>query len=446
VQVASLYDTLEVDTMQLKLFLGMNVCRTRAYPEVLRVMQEGSSFGKRFSTRGKGKFSLGVFSEFLGQGLATIDDGEEYKGLRTIMNPAFRKTTTDQMVESFVGVARNTVSMLEDAGDGTVDMQQVAMAATMDSIGRLHLKSDMGQVDLIRKSGSDAGGGPLDLSKLLKNITQNGQASLFFFQFGGRTLASLTPAYKDFKRMIGELDDMTAKIIADRKAMGLDGADDADALGALLRAQEHEEWLTNDLIRDQVVTLFFAGSDTTASTVAWTLYEMAKQPDMMRRIQAEVDGAAGRDPKDLETLPLLNGAISETLRMYPPAPLVSRDIMQDSIIDGCFIPAGSVIALDIYALHHDQKLWHDPDHWYPPRWTDDCEPIYKPRHPDALVPFASGQRACIGRYFALREAQVFLATLLGTFDFAPSEIEPQLIQALTIQSTNGINLNISKRK
>mmetsp|Transcript_2180 Transcript_2180/g.3363 ORF Transcript_2180/g.3363 Transcript_2180/m.3363 type:complete len:538 (+) Transcript_2180:237-1850(+) len=453
-QVARLYNEMDCDTLKLQMFSSSsNTIRTRSLSGVLNVLKDNKHYNKLLETRES--FNLGIFEEFLGRGLASIDDGPMYKELRSIMNPAFRKVTTDSMVKDFSLVGAKLLQSIEASGmnAGVVDMQSLAMAATVDSIGLLHFRTDLQQLDML--NGSDSEGPLKSVADIMTRITTEGQM-LMLPGFISEDLPKLLPGYTKYRSGLDDLDTLIKYVIEQRKSLGLTD-DDKDVLGAILAyyGKEGYEWLTFPLLRDQLTTLFFAGSDTTASTIAWTLYELSKNEDVQLKVQKEVDAmmkkpSIGGDPanitaNDLDALEELFSAIKETLRLYPAAPIIGRDCIEENIMDGYLIEPGAIVITDIYSLHRNPKLWADPSRWYPERWSPLCDEPYKVKHPEAWVPFATGQRACIGKYFAIRESQFFLAMLLHNFNWAPGPSEPEIAHAITITAMNGINLKAEKR-
>merc|ERR1712188_254405 len=252
-QVARLYNEMDCDTLKLQMFnYSSNTIRTRSLSGVLNVLKDNKHYNKLLETRDG--LSLGIFEEFLGRGLASIDDGPMYKELRSIMNPAFRKVTTDSMVKDFSLVGAKLLQSIEASGTnaGVVDMQSLAMAATVDSIGLLHFRTDLQQLDML--NGSDSEGPLKSVADIMTRITTEGQMLML-------------PGYTKFRSGLDDLDTLIKYVIEQRKSLGLKD-DDKDVLGAILACygKEGYEWLTFPLLRDQLTTLFFAGSDTTAST------------------------------------------------------------------------------------------------------------------------------------------------------------------------------------
>ena len=443
-QVAKLYGEMGTNTMRVALFSNAVAVRTRSYPDALRVLQWPKEMQKR-----KG-IGLGVLQEFLGEGLASIDSSNpSYKRLLEVMNPSFRKVTTDAMLSDFAAVGGrmvDTIRQVAGPGGGEVDMQAVAGAATVDSIGLLHFRTDLGQLGRVLRGPMSADLDEGDVPAMMNDITREAQM-LMLPWFLNPGLIRVLPGYARYRDAISRLDALIERVVQGRRSQGFRD-EDRDVLGAILQAQDAKDgdWLTRDLVRDQLTTLFFAGSDTTASTVAWCLYELSKNQEAQRALREEVGKQledVGGDPakvtaKMLDACPLLAGCMKETLRVYPPAPVIMRDAPDDEVVDGYLVPKGQAIAVDIYGLHRRPDLFPEPDRWLPERWTEGGR--HAPADAKALIPFAPGPRSCIGRYFAERETQLFLCILVAGFEWTPSQ-EPDIAHAVTITSLNGIHLN-----
>jgi len=455
-QVSKLYEEYETDTLRLTLFGSSGTVRTRSYPDVLHLLKTWPKLIQKRKT-----FGLGIFSEFLGEGLASQDsDNPSYKKLLEIMGASFRKATTDDMLSDFTKVGARMVDLIEASGaknGGIVDMQSIAMAATVDSIGLLHFRTDLRQ---LAKLGGETNHPTYfgQVSDIMSNITKEGQI-LMLPSFINSSLPMMLPGYTRYKDAIASLDDVIQKVMQHRASLGYKEAD-KDVLGAILQAYDKEgnEWLTPQLVRDQMTTLFFAGSDTTASTVAWTLYELSRNLDVQRALQREIDellASVGNDYSKITAKvldanegrsSLLQGCIKETLRMYPPAPIIGRDWQgpEPTRVDGYEIPPDTTVIIDIYSVHRNPKLWAEPDRWAPERWSSDAGRL-APKDPKALIPFAPGPRSCIGRYFAERETQMFLILMLNEYDWSFQGEEPDVAHAITVTSLNGINLTVQPR-
>jgi pentalenene oxygenase len=201
-----------------------------------------------------------------------------------------------------------------------------------------------------------------------------------------------------------------SRLITDRRT---NGADRGDLLSTLLTARDpaEGEGLSDTETVDQVMTFFLAGSETTATALAWAVYLLALHPDVEHRLHAEVDtvlaGAVARF-EDLPKLKLTSGVVTETLRMYPPAWMLARTATIDTRLGAHPIPAGSILFYSPYLLHHLPDRYPDPDRFDPDRWTDGH---HAPPPREAFIPFAGGARKCIGDTFAITEATLAVATL-----------------------------------
>jgi cytochrome P450 len=222
----------------------------------------------------------------------------------------------------------------------------------------------------------------------------------------------------------------------------------ADLLTRLMLAQDEEtgERMSHDLLRDESITLFFAGYETTARTLTFLWYALSQNPGALANVQAEVERhLPGSQPSmdDLKRLPYTLQAIKESLRLYPPAPFYARDAVEDDVLDGFPIPAGSPLLISPYLTHRHPDFWDEPECFAPERWTPDQE---EARHPFAWHPFAAGQRICIGNSFSLLETHTLAALLARSF--TPKAVKghiPQLDMAGTLTSKNGMPMWIERR-
>jgi cytochrome P450 len=211
------------------------------------------------------------------------------------------------------------------------------------------------------------------------------------------------PRTQRFKHARRRLDAVIYDLIARRRR---DGSDRTDALSMLLAARDAETGYqpSEGQIRDEVVTLFGAGHETTASLLTWTLYLLAQNPQIDERM-----GIAVRDG-DRE---FILRVVRETLRLYPPAWLIGRETRQDvTLIDGTTIPAKTAIFISPLLLHRRPEYFPDPLRFDPDRWLGPEPPQF------AYVPFGGGARRCIGEDFTWNEAAIVLQTLLRRYSFA----------------------------
>jgi cytochrome P450 len=189
-------------------------------------------------------------------------------------------------------------------------------------------------------------------------------------------------------------------------------------------------------LRDNLLTFIVAGHETTALTLAWSLYLCAFDQQVQDRARAEAKAALS-DPTakpDLAQMPFIRMIVEEALRLYPPAGIISRTAMQPDILGGREIRKGDTIMIPIYALHRHHQLWKDPNAFDPLRFAD-----RKSVDRYAYLPFGDGPRICIGASFALQEAVLILATLLAGFKFDPiAGREPDPVMILTLRPEGGV--------
>ncbi len=204
------------------------------------------------------------------------------------------------------------------------------------------------------------------------------------------------------------------RIIAERQASGRSAN---DLLSMLLDAEDAEtgERMTPQQVRDEMMTIFLAGHETTATTLAWACYLLAQHPDVERKLRDELDAVlGGRIPttQDLPRLTYTRMVIDEVLRLYPAAWMFGRRLLADDELCGYHIPAGTKITISPYITHRFPSLWEQPEVFDPQRFAPE-RPVARPRF--AYYPFAGGPRVCIGNTFALMEGQLILAMIYQTF-------------------------------
>ena len=193
----------------------------------------------------------------------------------------------------------------------------------------------------------------------------------------------------------------------------------------LLHAQDAEGsgGMTDRQLRDEVITLFLAGHETTANALTWTWVLLGRHPEVDARLHDELDAVLeGRPPTadDVARLPYTRAVVAETLRLYPPAWTMGRRVLRDYRWAGHDIPAGSLILMSQWVMHRDPRCWPDPERFDPERWLRD--PAGRPRF--AYFPFGAGNRVCIGESFAWNEAIVVLAALAQRWRLALDPVAP----------------------
>ncbi|MBH1937600.1 cytochrome P450 [Streptomyces sp. AV19] len=237
-----------------------------------------------------------------------------------------------------------------------------------------------------------------------------------------------TPANLRYDRARARLRTAIDRIVAGQRSGELH---DGDLLSMLLSAGHDPPGnggpggpgLTDEEIADQLVTFFAAGTENTGTTLAWALHLLARHPHVARRMRAEVDtvldGAPAASLEHLPALKLTTAVVTEALRLYPPAWVLTRTTTEDTRLGGHPIPAGTAVVYSAYLLHRRPDLFPDPERFDPDRWMTGSTP-----RRSAFVPFGGGPRKCIGDVFALTEATLVLATVSAGWELRPVDDRP----------------------
>ncbi len=202
--------------------------------------------------------------------------------------------------------------------------------------------------------------------------------------------------------------------------------------------------MTDDLTRDQILTMLIAGHDTSTALLAWALHFLGKHPDVMAQAVAEVDAVVGRDDLTEEhvgQLAYLDSLIKETLRLYPPIHVGNRMVAEDTAVCGYELKAGTRLMASIYLSHRDARYWSDPDEFQPERFARGAK---KPP-PFTYVPFGGGTRTCIGAAFAQIEAKVVLARILQQFELEDTGRKVKPYMGATLEPHPGVFLRVKRR-
>ena len=268
----------------------------------------------------------------------------------------------------------------------------------------------------------------------------------------GSPLAIVTRSVPGAGRDIRNLERLVYRMIdaAERNPRPAAGT----VLPALLAAEDVGGGrLARRALRDEVVTLLVAGSETTANTLAWAYYLLARHAQAERRLHAEVDTllaprgrrneAVALEAADLERLPYTRRVITETLRLYPPAYLLGRQAVEDVVLEGYRIPAGTTVLMSQYLMHRDARFFPDPEAFLPDRWAAPEPGSAAPAPPRcAFFPFGDGPRVCIGEPLAWLEAVLILATLSYRWRLRlpPAAPEPVPEPRITLRPRGGLRL------
>ncbi|WP_394692402.1 cytochrome P450 [Hyphobacterium sp.] len=271
---------------------------------------------------------------------------------------------------------------------------------------------------------------------------------LVFSETGRTRFSDLLPLPETTPRILGPKALKARKIL--REAVGAEiaarrksGQTREDLLQLMLdaRTEAGEAALTDTDIRDNVLSLVIAGHETTAIAIGWALYILACRPDWQDRVRAEAKAVSSGSfaADDVASLVFTRQIIDETLRLYPPAPLVGRQAIRDTQICERSVKKGDVAIIAFYALHRHHRYWDNADAFDPERFNRDN----RPSDPWLFKPFGGGPRACVGSVFALTEAVVILATLVRDLKFSvPDGFVPRPVMTVTLRPEDGLPLRV----
>ena len=379
------------------------------------------------------KLDLGddAVDQLLGDGLLT-SEGAAWADKRQRANPAFR----GQRIATLAGMmADHTEAMLADWDDGDRIDVHVAMA-------RLTVR-----IIVTAMFGTDIE--PQRVEAIQDHLEPLG--ARFEPDPFGRLVPDWAPTKKnrEFRAAVDALEGIIDDIVAERRGTetraGEDGDEPMDLLSILLRAQRGGE-VTDDDIRDEMMTMLLAGHDTTALTLTYTWYLLAQHPEVERRLHAELDEVLGGDrptATDSRRLSYTTNVLNEAMRLYPPVYTLFREAAVDVEIGGYRLPAGSGLMLPQWVVHRSARWYDDPEAFDPDRW-DAERSADRPRF--AFFPFGGGPRHCIGKQFSMLEASVILSTVAQeyTMEYLGSE-GLQLRGSLTMHPEEPVAMRLVER-
>jgi cytochrome P450 len=234
-------------------------------------------------------------------------------------------------------------------------------------------------------------------------------------------------------------------LVRTRRAAAADGE---DLLARMLRASDAEtgQSMSDELVVDNIASFLMAGYDTTAFALTWTLYLISRSPQWEARMLQEIDQVVGSGPvtsAHVERLGTVQQVLNESLRLFPTAPVIIRDIVEGIQFDDVSVPAGTIGIIPIYAIHRHRSYWDDPDRFDPNRFAPDSRS--KPTR-FQFMPFGAGPRVCIGAAFAMLEATIMLATFVRAAHFEVSaDFDPRPSARMFLLPENGMPMRITLR-
>ncbi len=255
-----------------------------------------------------------------------------------------------------------------------------------------------------------------------------------------------TPRKRRFRQALARLDAAVQEIIQAHRRPDYQPGPVGDLLDTMLRALEGDTPMTDQQLRDELITILIAGHETVASALTWAAYLLAQNPDVEARMLAELDSVlGGRDPgvDDLPALDYTRRVFDETLRLYPPAWIVTRKNIAEDTLSGARIPPGSLVVVSLVTAQRNPAYWPDPERFDPDRFLPEAA-AGRPRY--AYLPFGGGPRLCIGNTFALTEAPLILASIYQRYRLALEPGRPVIVDPLvTLRPRGGLHMRVVTR-
>ncbi|WP_423415109.1 cytochrome P450 [Hyphomicrobium sp. B1] len=377
----------------------------------------------------KTRLDLRVLRPIVGDGLLTAQN-ESWRWQRKIASPPFRHAELLTYVPTMVDAADECIAQWRQRGSApfTTDVEAAMTDATFAVVARTVLAGiNTAEGDRIKASSRS----------YLDPISWEVAASMLQYPE-----TYWHPGKARMRRSADELRAIMRRLVAHRRSGGASGN---DLVARMLAAKDPDtgQPMSDDMLADNLATFLFAGHETTAKALTWTLYLLARAPEWQDRLRDEISAVASSSPITPETvtkLPTVSRVLKEAMRLYPPAPVMTRVTAAEMDIGGKTLPKSTLIVMPIFIIHRHHALWEDPNRFDPDRFLPEKEARYARTQ---FMPFGYGQRICIGSSFAILEATAILATLLRHARFEwDGRLAPEPVSRVTLRPKGGMPLTV----
>src|SRR5271163_3575352 len=364
---------------------------------------------------------------FLGNSLL-VSEGEEHTRQRRLIQPAFHRGRIAGYARIMAEKARRwTDAQRADAEiDLAVEMNRLTLAVVAATLFGSEVDAEAG-----------------DIAESLTVVIENFNRMLL--PFWGILRRLPIPANLRLREAQRRLDATIYRLIAQRRK---EGRDHGDLLSMLLAAEDAEnpqKRLTDVEVRDQAMTLFLAGHETTANALAWTWHLLTQHEAVRAKMKAEIDAALGAERlpglEDVARLPYTTAVFSESMRLFPPVWVVGRRALEDVTIGEYEVPRRTIVIMSQYIMHRDERFWPNAAEFRPERWLDEKAQAERPKF--AYFPFGGGGRVCIGDAFAWTEGVILLAVMARKwrFEAVPGHVV-DLNPTVTLRPKYGLKMGV----
>jgi cytochrome P450 len=368
-----------------------------------------------------------LLGPLLGKGILT-SEGADWKWQRQASAPMFRPQELASFVPAFVHATNALVARWRASGAEVQPIDADMTRVTFDVIS----------ATLLPAAGDDAAGA---MAAALRALQRRGGWDQLYAAMNAPKWMPRPGMVSGWRAMLSMRAAVKA-LLDKRRALGESGPDDLMHRLILARDPESGQSMNDEQLVDNLLTFYLAGHETTARALTWTLYLLARSPEWSAALAQEVGRVtAGAEvtAAHIDELVLVQQVLKESMRLYPPVPIMSRQAAVDTRIDGHAIAAGTSVLMPIYAIHRHAKRWEDPDAFDPARFAPERERSISRYQ---YMPFGAGPRICIGMAFAMMEATAILATLLQQVKVASAGDEPVPVARVTLIPKGGLRLAV----
>ncbi|XP_052073323.1 cytochrome P450 4F5-like [Mytilus californianus] len=375
-----------------------------------------------------------------------VSDGPKWERNRRLLTPGFHFSVLNGYFKVYNDVADTLLEKFANScKDGKyIEIFQLASLATLDTLLQCSL-SYKGNVQLVGENHPY-----VKAVKRLVTLVLARALNIFLYN---PVLYKLSSSGKEFYKLCDFVHQFSEDIIAKRRKELSENQDSQkktqlDFLDILLTAKDDNgNGLTNKEIRNEVDTFMFAGHDTTASALSWSMYSLGKHKDIQDKVYREVREVIGDkkyiDSDDISKMKYLSMFVKEVLRCHTPVPTVSRMLQEPCVVEGVEFPEGSIFGLSMFDVHHNSHIWPEPWEFKPERFEEDK---HHEMDPYSFIPFSAGPRNCIGQAFAQHEEKVLIARIVNRFEISlDPDHKVEHFMEVVMRAKNGIMVNFKER-
>jgi cytochrome P450 len=359
----------------------------------------------------------------LGDGLLN-SNGELWRRQRRMIQPAFRKERLDEYAGVILEHAQRWLAGRKDgdALDLSREMMELTLGIVCKTLFDHAVTTESDHVASAMRVFRQAFGG---IDAVLPDWLP-------------------TPSKRRAHKALTRIDEIVYGLIDREQSSAHDNL--ASRLAKMVDEEGDQQGMSRRQLRDELLTLFIAGHETTSHALTWTFHLLAGHPDVAQKLQAEIDAVVGSDTPRLShlfQLPYLEQVLSESMRLYPPAYVLPRVAVEDACIGGYTLPKGADVVMWIYHTHHDARWFPDPERFDPERFA----PERRKQLPQAAyLPFGAGTRTCIGKQFAMLEAQLIMMSVAQRFSVESLSAQPVMRDMnVTLAPRGGLRMRLRER-